>query len=46
MTRGILHPYEEDYTVSFDLNYNSLTKGISVLLNSNESQYIMDSNKE
>ncbi len=45
MTRGILHPYKEDYTVSFDLNYNSLTKGISVLLNSSESQETMNSNK-
>ena len=31
LRRGILHPYQEDFTVSYDLNYNSFTKGISLL---------------
>ncbi len=31
MRRGILHPYKEDFTVSYNLNYNSFSKGISLL---------------
>ena len=33
--RGVLHPYNEDYTISFELNYNSFLNGISLLKNMN-----------
>ena len=29
--RGVLHPYEEAYEISFELNYNSFLNGISLL---------------
>ena len=37
MRRGVLHPYEEEYSKSFDLNYNSFSKGLSLLLNASET---------
>lgn len=29
--RGVLHPYDEEYEVSFELNHNSFLKGIELL---------------
>jgi len=29
--RGVLHPYNEEYSISFELNYNSFLNGISLL---------------
>ena len=29
--RGVLHPYNEKYEISFELNYNSFLNGISIL---------------
>jgi thiol-disulfide isomerase/thioredoxin len=34
--RGVLHPYNEKYEVSFELNYNSFSNGISLLKNLSE----------
>lgn len=31
--RGVLHPYNEKYGISFELNYNSFLNGISLLKN-------------
>ena len=31
--RGVLHPYNEKYSISFDLNYNAFLNGISLLKN-------------
>ncbi len=31
--RGVLHPYNETYTISFSLNYESFRNGIALLLN-------------
>lgn len=31
--RGVLHPYNEKYEISFELNYNSFLKGVSLLKN-------------
>ncbi len=31
--RGALHPYNEEYSISFELNYNSFLNGISLLKN-------------
>ncbi|MBT0608142.1 TlpA family protein disulfide reductase [Aequorivita echinoideorum] len=31
--RGVLHPYNEQYAISFELNYNSFLNGISLLKN-------------
>ncbi|QQX76548.1 MULTISPECIES: TlpA family protein disulfide reductase [Aequorivita] len=31
--RGVLHPYNEKYEISFELNYNSFLNGISLLKN-------------
>lgn len=31
--RGVLHPYNEKYEISFELNYNSFINGISLLKN-------------
>lgn len=31
--RGVLHPYNKEYTQSYDLNYNSFMNGISLLIN-------------
>ncbi|AFL82451.1 thiol-disulfide isomerase-like thioredoxin [Aequorivita sublithincola DSM 14238] len=37
--RGVLHPYNEKYEISFELNYNSFLNGISLLKNlGNESK--------
>ncbi len=33
--RGVLHPYNEEYSNSFELNYNSFLNGISLLKNLN-----------
>ena len=33
--RGVLHPYNEEYNISFELNYNSFLNGISLLKNFN-----------
>ncbi|EDM43420.1 thiol-disulfide oxidoreductase [unidentified eubacterium SCB49] len=38
MNRGISHHFKEDYNTSYNLNYNSFTKGISVLMNSSSEQ--------
>lgn len=34
--RGVIHPYNEKYQVSFELNYNSFLNGISLLKNDNQ----------
>ncbi|MGO3182103.1 MAG: hypothetical protein ACTIJ9_04650 [Aequorivita sp.] len=31
--RGALHPYNEEYEVSYELNYNSFLNGIALLEN-------------
>jgi thiol-disulfide isomerase/thioredoxin len=31
--RGVLHPYNEEYSISYELNYNSFLNGISLLKN-------------
>ncbi len=31
--RGVLHPYNEEYEISFELNYNAFYNGISLLKN-------------
>jgi len=31
--RGVLHPYHEEYEISFELNYNSFYNGIALLKN-------------
>jgi len=31
--RGVLHPYEEEFNVSYNLNYNAFLNGISLLKN-------------
>jgi len=36
--RGVLHPYNEEYTISFELNYNSFLNGISLLKNINSKK--------
>ena len=38
--RGVLHHYNEEYSISFELNYNSFLSGISLLknLNSNNTE--------
>jgi len=42
--RGVLHHYNEDYNISFELNYNSFQNGISLLKNmNNESELLMTS---
>jgi thiol-disulfide isomerase/thioredoxin len=42
--RGVLHHYNEDYNISFELNYNSFENGISLLKNmNNESELLMTS---
>ena len=35
--RGVLHPYNEEYSISFELNYNSFLNGISLLKNFNST---------
>ncbi len=34
--RGVLHPYNEKYEISFELNYNSFLNGISILKTLND----------
>ncbi|WP_347374651.1 TlpA disulfide reductase family protein [Aequorivita sp. Q41] len=36
--RGVLHPYNEKYEISFELNYNSFLNGISLLKNLSEEE--------
>ncbi len=36
--RGVLHPYNEKYSISFELNYNSFFNGISLLKNFNSDK--------
>lgn len=44
--RGVLHPYNEKYEISFELNYNSFLNGISLLINlGEENQEILASKK-
>tara|TARA_R110002072_G_scaffold23949_2_gene81941 strand:+ start:48400 stop:49113 length:714 start_codon:yes stop_codon:yes gene_type:complete len=31
--RGVLHPYDEEFNVSYNLNYNSFLNGLSLLMN-------------
>ncbi len=35
--RGVLHPYEEEYSISYELNHDAFLNGISLLLKSNNS---------
>ena len=44
--RGVLHPYNEEYNISFELNYNSFLNGISLLknFNSDNSNLISEDN--
>mgnify|MGYP000390593692 CR=1 FL=1 len=46
--RGVLHPYNEEYNISFELNYNSFLNGISLLknFNSDNSNLISKDNLE
>ena len=39
--RGVLHPFNEEYSISFELNYNSFYKGISLLKNINSENPII-----
>lgn len=39
--RGAIHPYNEKYQVSFELNYNSFLNGISLLKNSGEENKVV-----
>lgn len=43
--RGVLHPYNEDYSISFELNYNSFYNGISLLKNLQEDPMELSSSK-
>lgn len=36
--RGVLHPYNESYSTSYSLNYESFRNGISLLLNYNKQK--------
>jgi thiol-disulfide isomerase/thioredoxin len=36
--RGVLHHYSESYNISYSLNYNAFSKGISLLLNQSEEK--------
>jgi len=36
--RGVLHQYNEEYNISFELNYNSFLNGISLLKNFNSEK--------
>ncbi len=42
--RGVLHPYNETYEISFELNYNAFYNGISLLKNFDDSldRYVID----
>jgi hypothetical protein len=31
--RGVLHPYNEEFTISYNLNYNAFSSGIGLLKN-------------
>ena len=44
--RGVLHPYNEEYNISSELNYNSFLNGISLLknFNSDNSNLISEDN--
>ncbi|MEM0518874.1 MULTISPECIES: TlpA family protein disulfide reductase [Aequorivita] len=44
--RGALHPYNEKYEVSFELNYNSFLNGISLLKNLSEEEKTHIASKE
>lgn len=45
--RGVLHPYDEVYALSYELNYNSFLNGISLLLNQNvDDQQVVASKKK
>ena len=37
--RGVLHPYSEDYEVSYSLNYDAFLKGIALLFTKEEAPY-------
>jgi len=39
--RGVLHPYNEEYNISFELNYNSFLNGISLLKNMNSDKTVL-----
>lgn len=39
--RGVLHPYNEEYSISFELNYNSFLNGISLLKNMNADKTVL-----
>ena len=38
--RGVLHPYNEKYEISFELNYNSFLNGISLLKNLGDEEKV------
>ena len=44
--RGVLHHYNEDYSISFELNYNSFLNGISLLKNLNNETDQLTSSKD
>ena len=39
--RGVLHPYNESYEISFELNYTAFTKGISLLKNLDKNDSVV-----
>lgn len=44
--RGVLHHYNEEYNISFELNYNSFLNGISLLKNLNTNKTELSSKKK
>ena len=44
--RGVLHHYNEEYSISFELNYNSFQNGISLLKNMNNEADQFTSSKD
>lgn len=46
MRRGALHPYEESYDTSYNLNYNAFAKGISLLKSYSQTQDIYNTKRK
>lgn len=44
--RGVLHHYNEEYSISFELNYNSFQNGISLLKNMNNETDQLTTSKD
>ena len=44
--RGVLHHYNEEYSISFELNYNSFQNGISLLKNMNNEPDQLTTSKD